>query len=190
MFIRHCLAACLFACSLSAQATTVTLPSDGSWQGFDVSDAIGPGDGLGWIDIDGQALGFSVSVGQGFTGRLTVVDTVFAGDVFSVSANGALLGNTSAAVNSYPDGVVVDPAAALANASYSRGVFQLRAGSYTITGRLASSALDGLGSPINATSGALNLTVSAVPEASTLAMLLAGLGLIVGVSPLLRRRAR
>ena len=185
MRFRSCLAASLLACALCAQATTIALPADGSWQGFDVSDAIGPGDGLGWIDIDGEALSFSFSIGQGFTGQLTVVDTVFSGDVFSVSANGVLLGITSAAVNSYPDGVVIDPVEALANASYSRGVFQFGAGSHTVSGRLVASALDALGNPINATAGALNLTVSAVPEVSTAALLLAGLGLL----PLLRRRA-
>ena len=140
--------------ALSAQAATLPLPADGSWQGFDVSAALGPGDGLGWIDIDGQPLGFSVSIAAGWVGQLTVVDTVFAGDVFSVSANGLPLGSTSAAVNTYPDGVLVDPAEALADSRYSRGVFQLGAGSYTLTGRLAASALDEQGSPINATSGA------------------------------------
>ncbi len=190
MFIRPCLAAGLLACALSAQATTIALPADGSWQGFDVSDAIGPGDGLGWIDINGEALSFSLTVAPGFVGRLTVVDTVFSGDVFSVSANGLLLGNTSPATSSYvANGVVTDPALALADAGYSRGVFQLAAGSYTVTGRLVGSAVDELGSPINATAGALNLSVSAVPEASAVAMFIAGLGLLAGLSPLLRRRA-
>lgn len=186
MFIRSCLAASLLACTLSAQATTVDLSADGSWQSFDVSDVLGPGDGLGWIDLDGQSLDFRFSIAAGSVGRLTVVDTVFAGDRFSVSANGQLLGTTSAAVNTYPEGVLVDPAAALADNRYSRGVFELNAGTYSVTGRLAASALDELGSPINATSGALSLSVSAVPEASTVAMLLAGLGLL----PLLRRRAK
>ena len=190
MFIRSCLAAGLLACALSAQATTIALPADGTWQGFDVSDAIGSGDGLGWIDINGEALSFSVNVAQGFVGRLTVVDTVFSGDVFSVSANGMLLGSTSPAVSSYvANRVVTDPALALGNDDYSRGVFELPAGSYTVTGRLVASAVDELNAPINATSGVLSLTVSAVPEASTVAMFIAGLGLLAVMAPLLRRRA-
>lgn len=188
MQIRHWFAAGLLGCALSAQAANLSLVADGAWNSFDVSDVLGPGDGLGWIDLDGDALSFSFTVASGFVGKLTVVDAVFSGDVFSVSANGALLGNTSAAVDSYVSGgnVGYDYDAALANSDYSRGVFSFGAGTYTVTGALAASAKDEFGQAINATNGALSLTVSAVPEASSLAMLLAGLGLL----SLLRRRAR
>jgi len=188
MQLRHWLAAGLLGCALSAQATDIALPADGAWNSFDVSDVLGPGDGLGWIDLDGNALSFSFSVAAGFVGQLTVVDAVFSGDVFSVSANGGVLGNTSAAVDSYLGGgnVGYDYDAALANSDYSRGVFNFGAGSYTVTGALVASAMDEFGQPINATTGALRLTVSAVPENGTLALLLAGLGLL----PALRRRAR
>lgn len=188
MQIRHWLAAGFLGCALSAQAADIPLAADGGWNSFDVSDLLGPGDGLGWIDIDGDALSFSFTVATGFVGKLTVVDAVFSGDVFSVSANGVLLGNTSAAVDSYASGgnVGYDYDAALANSDYSRGVYNFAAGTYTVTGALVASAKDEFGQAINATNGALHLTVSAVPESSTVAMLLAGLGLLT----VLRRRAR
>ena len=181
------IAALLLASNACAGAATVVLPGDGTWQGFDVSDVIGPGDGLGWIDLNGESLSFSVTIASGMVGRLTVVDTVFSGDVFSVTANGQALGTTSAApVHSYPAFGPTDYDTALANPDYSRGVFSLNAGSYAITGRLFTSALDDGGLALNATSGGLKLTVSAVPEPGTVALLLAGLGLL----PLLRRRLR
>jgi hypothetical protein len=187
MKLRHWLAAGLLGCALSAQATTITLAADGAWNSFDVVDVLGPGDGLGWIDLDGKTLSFSFTVGAGFVGTLTVVDAVFSGDVFSVSANGSSLGTTSAAVDSYVNGgnVGYDYDAALANSDYSRGIYNFSAGSYTVTGALVASAVDESGQPINATNGALNLTVSAVPENGTVALLLAGLGLLT----FLRRRA-
>ena len=113
---------------------------------------------------------------------------MFSGDVFSLAANGLQLANTSAAVNSFPNGsnVGYDYGAALADANYSRGSYSFGAGSHTVSGALVSSALDEMGVALNATNGAVNLTVSAVPETSTLASLLAGLGLLA----LLRRRAQ
>jgi hypothetical protein len=181
MHFRHLLAAGLLASALSAHATLTDVAADGRWYAFDVSIDQAPGYNLGWIDInDGSALGFSFSVADGFVGTLTVVDAVFSGDVFSVSANGLALANTSAAVDSFASGgnVGYDYDAALANSDYSRGVYRFGAGSYTVTGALFASAIDEFGQPLNATNGALNLSVAVVPEASTLAMLLAGLGLL------------
>ncbi len=188
---RHLLAAGLFALAgfISAQAATVTVLPDGGWNVFDVSDVGSSAGDLNWYDVnDGSALGFSFSIGDGQVGTLTVVDAVFSGDVFSVSANGTLLGTTSAAVNSFPAGsnVGYDFDLALADINYSRGIFKLGAGIYTVTGSLLSSALDELGAPLNATAGGLKLEVSAVPEPSTLAVVLAGLGLAGAYT---RRRA-
>jgi hypothetical protein len=104
-----------------------------------------------------------------------------------MQSNGTALANTSAAANSYPDSIGLDFDAAWAQPRYSRGSYVFSAGSYSVSGALAGSALDDLGAPINATVGAVQLQVSAVPEASTLSSLLAGLGLI---GFLLRRRAQ
>lgn len=188
MPFRHLLAAGLLASAVSAQATTIDLAADGNWNALDVSIDQAPGYDLRWVDInDGSTLSFNFTVAAGFVGTLTVVDAVFSGDVFSVFANGAPLANTSAAVGSYVSGgnVGFDYDAALANTDYSRGIYTFGAGSYSVSGALFSSALDDLDEPINATNGALSLTVSAVPESSTVALLLAGLGLLAS----LRRRA-
>jgi hypothetical protein len=64
--------------------------------------------------------------------------------------------------------------AALADPNYSRGVYSFSAGTYTITGDLARSALFG-GFALNATPGGLKLEIAPVPELSTGAMLLAGI---------------
>lgn len=180
------LSAGAFACA--AQATTIDLTPASGWQLFDVTPDLAADGGLGWIDIgDGSALSFSFSVASGTRAVLTVVDGGFSGDVFSVSSNGSALPFTSAASNSYPDSVGLDFDAALAQARFSRNRYVFDAGTYSVSGALAASALDDLGAPINATVGAVQLQVSAVPEASTLASLLAGLG-VLGF--LLRRRAQ
>jgi hypothetical protein len=176
------------ACACAAQATTTTLAADASWYLFDVTPDLAADSGLGWIDItDGSALSFSFDVAAGTKAVLTVVDGGFSGDVFSVRSNGAALANTSTASNSYPNSIGLDFDAALAQPNFSRGSYVFGAGSYSVSGALATSALDDLGAPINATVGAVQLQVSAVPEASTLSSLLAGLGLI---GFLLRRRAQ
>ena len=187
---HHHLLAALVAgtCACAAQATTVDLAADAGWHLFDVTPDLAADGGLGWIDIgDGSALSFNFSVAAGTQAVLTVVDGGFSGDVFSVRSNGAALANTSAAANSYPDSIGLDFDAALAQPRYSRGSYVFGAGSYSVSGALAGSALDDLGAPIDATVGAVQLQVSAVPEASTLSSLLAGLGLI---GFLLRRRAQ
>jgi hypothetical protein len=187
---RHLLAAGLLALAAmgSAHATDVTLTPNGAWNEFFVVDPafnLGNTD-LSWIDInDYSKISFSFTVAAGFHATVTVVDGAFSGDVFTVSANGAALGNTSAAANSYPVSTL-DYDAALASADFSRGVYGFHAGSYTVTGALFASALDGDGLPLNTTVGALKLEIAPVPEGSTLAMLLAGLG-VVGL--LARRRA-
>jgi hypothetical protein len=171
----------------SAHATDVTLTPNGAWNEFFIVDPafnLGNTD-LSWVDInDYSNIAFSFTVATGFHATVTVVDAAFSGDVFTVSSNGAALAPTSAAVNSYPASTL-DYDAALANANFSRGIYGFDAGAYTITGGLLTSALDSDGAPLNATVGALKLEIAPVPEVSSLALLLAGLG-AVGV--LIRRR--
>lgn len=172
-----------------AHATTLEASTDGNWNVFDIADVIAADGGLGWIDItDGSALSFSFTVAAGQMGSLTVVDAGFAGDTFNLTLNGSALAPTSAAVSSFAANTTVfDFDEALANADYSRGVYALTAGSYTLTGSLASSVFDDLGSPLNSTVGAFKVDVSPVPLPATALLMLNGLGALALV---MRRRAR
>ncbi len=180
------LCAAAMLCMASAQATTVSLNADGQWHAFNVSDIDSQSFGVEWIDNAnslspdfGSPLLFNFSIAAGYQGRLTVVDAGFAGDTFHVTNAGALLGNTSAVpLQDYataPDaGTNFD--AALGTPEFSHAVFTLGAGSYSIGGSLAQSVQAG-GLPLNATVGALRLTISSVPEPSTTLCFVAGLGL-------------
>lgn len=166
------------AAALPARATVVDVTDLGTWQIFDVADVLAADGGLGWIDIaDGSTLTFDFSVASGQTATLTVVDAGYAGDRFLVTSGTTVLGQTSMPGDSYPADVGLDFDAALADARYSRGVFTLGAGSYSVTGYLTRSVAVG-GVPLNTTVGALKLDVSPVPEPSALALLLAGLGAV------------
>jgi hypothetical protein len=179
------LTAVLFSSSLAAQATSFNLAPNDQWQTFGVDSFASVSGGNEWIDnVDtnapgyGSQLNFTFTIAAGFQGTLTVVDAALAGDTFNVFNNGNLLGATSAVpVQQYvtaPD-AGYDFDAALANVAFSRGVFTLGAGSYSISGVLAQSLmLDA--DPLNATAGAVKLSVSAVPEPSTAALVLAALG--------------
>jgi hypothetical protein len=188
---RTLLAASLLALAglTSAHAVTVAVPPGGGWQEFVVDDpqySI-PGSDFAWHDPDGNGdIAFTFTIAAGQFGTLTVVDGGFSGDRFHVVSNSVALADTSAAVNSYPVATYAFDDA-LADANFSRGLYIFHAGSYTVTGSLAASALDDTLAALNSTSGALKLEVTAVPEAPTLAMLMAGLG-VVGL--LARRRAR
>lgn len=183
MHVRHLLATMVVALAGigAAQATAVNLVA-GNWYDFNVDDALAPAAApLAWIDYaDNSLLSFQFTIATGNTGKLTVVDAVTAGEAFVVFSNGSTLGTTTftgtSAVN-----VGYDYDAALANPAFSRGIYTLQAGTYAITGRMVPSP-DG----INVTQGGLRLDVTPVPEASSLAMLLAGLG-VVGL--IARRRA-
>lgn len=170
------LAACLPLASVQAQA--VELQADGQWAEFYIDEMTAQGGGLGWIDTDtGLARSFEFSVPTGFTATLTVVDGGFAGDVFGLTLGGVPLGSTSAVGSAAGTAIGVDFDAALADVGYSRGVFTLQAGSYSLGGLLLQSAtFEGV--PINATVGGLRLQVSPVPEPGSLLMLLAGLPLV------------
>jgi PEP-CTERM motif len=179
-------AAC--AATHAAHATTVTPATDGTWYAFDV-DVAATGSPA-WIDLlDFSDLGFAFTVPTGGQALVMVVDAGFAGDSFEVwngmPGAGTLLSLTSAATNSYPNSVGLDFDTAFAGGQYSRAALTLGPGSYMITGRLATSALDDLGQPFDATVGGFSVTM--VPEPAAPASLLAGLALLAVA---LRRRAR
>jgi len=183
MFVRHLLTVCALVAAGASHAAVLT---EGQWAPFDVDESTALSFGLEWIDITtGSPLSFDFTIAAGYRGVLTVVDAGFAGDRFRVSDGGNLVGNTLPAVQSYPTSVGLDFDAALANPSYSRGVFEFGAGSHSVTGLLIESVtVDGVA--LNATVGGVQLSVSAVPEPTTLASLAAGLGLLALA---LRRRS-
>lgn len=185
MFPRHVLAAsALAAAALSApaHAADIALPADGAWHPFAVDSFLAPpATSLSWIDDSGAVLAFTFVVGAGAHATLTIVDAGFAGDVFSITNFGAAFGSTSSVpVGIYPASHDVggDFGAALADASFSRGIFGLDPGAYRVSGRLTQSVLfDGV--PLDSTLGAVRLAIAApVPEPESLALLLAGFGAI------------
>jgi hypothetical protein len=171
---KHLMAAAIAAAMIApaAHATTVALPGDASWADFTV-DAFSAQDfGNGWIDTnDGSALDFTFTVAAGMHGVLTVVDAGFAGDSFTITNFGNVIGTTSSVPAGQPVGAtVLDYDDALANPAYSRGVFTLAPGSYSISGSLLQSVFGDEG----ATSGGLRLSVTAVPEPANAALMFAG----------------
>lgn len=169
----------------AAQATTTELSVPGQWVEFNVDDMTAQSFGTEWIDFnDGSALSFTFTIATPM--ELRVVDAGLAGDSFNVSINGSA--DTTSAVPSviYSNSLVAttDFDAAWADANFSRGSFLLAApGTYTVTGSLLQS-VSNLGAPLNATLGAVML--APVPEPTTWALLLAGLG-VIGFAA--RRRA-
>jgi len=174
------------AFALPAHASNVPLPADNQWSQFSVDSALEPS--LSWIDDSGSPLNFDFNIGAGFVGTLTIVDAVFGGDTFKVTNFGNLLGGTSS-VPLADIGSAVDHGydfdAALADKSFSSAVFTLGAGSYHIGGFLDQSLLID-GQRLDATLGAVRLSVAPIPEPSTYAILLAGLA---AVGMVIRRRS-
>jgi hypothetical protein len=185
--VRFALAALSLATAftLPAHASNVPLAADNHWTLFSVDSALAPSPS--WIDDSGSPLSFDFDIAAGFVGTLSVVDGVFGGDTFTVTNFGNLLGSTSS-VPLADIGSAVDHGydfdAAFADSSFSHAVFTLGAGSYRIGGFLDQSLLFDE-QRLDATAGAVRLSVAPIPEPSTFAILLAGLA-VVGL--LARRR--
>lgn len=197
--LRSSFVAASFALSaIAAQAATVIpVAQDGSWNALTV-DALSTSavNALNWIDVDySSAAGDADTLSFTFTvtdkAILRVVDLYTAGDIFNVaitSAAGTQLLNTSA-VTPRDLGDAVLPfantaAEAWGNVDFSQLQVVLGAGTYTVTGSLLQSVTDG-GFALNSTAGSLSVT--AVPEPTGLALVLAAAGVVGLVS---RRRAR
>jgi hypothetical protein len=166
--VRTLLAAAIAAFAFNAHA--VSIATDGSWNEFDF-DAVGSS----LYDLGSLDTSFTFTLNQ--ASLLRVVDAVFSGDQFTIVANGNTLGTTSAPTVQEIDSIF-DAATAWNDSRFSKGEWSLAAGTYTITG---SATL----SPFN--SGFGYLSVTAVPEPESYAMLLAGLGLMGVIA---RRRNR
>jgi hypothetical protein len=195
---RHAAAAAVLwvACIASSHATVVALAADGQWNTFNVNDIDSLSHGVEWIDNAntlsphfGTPLEFTFTIQSGFKGTLAVVDAGFAGDTFTLSNFGQWLGKTSAVAPQSVDTaayVGTDFDAAMADAGFSHATFELAAGSYRIGGWLDQS-VSFEDAALDSTVGALKLSVAAVPEPTTWALLAFGLGAVVLAS---RRRAR
>ena len=174
---KHLMAAAIAAAMIApaAHATTVAIAGDGSWNEFAVDNFLAPDNG--WIDDTGAALNYTFTIAAGQHGTLTIVDAGFAGDTFAITNFGAALGSTAGVAPGTTDGPLeFDFDAALANPAYSHGVFTLGAGTYAISGALLQSVFDSAaGADLDATDGAVRLTISTIPEPSSTTLLLGGL---------------
>lgn len=197
--LRSSFVAAAFALSaVAAQAATVVpVTQDGSWNAFTV-DALSTSaaNALNWIDVDySSAAGNADTLNFTFTvtdkAILRVVDLYTAGDTFNVAitstAGTQLLGTSTVTARDLSDAVLPfasTAAEAWGNVDFSQLQVVLGAGTYTVTGSLLQSVTDG-GSALNSTAGGLSVT--AVPEPTSLALVLAAIGVVGLVS---RRRAQ
>ncbi len=110
-------------------------------------------------------------------GTLTVLDLFNSTDQFEIFNFGASLGLTSAPTSGASCGG--DIACALADSRYSIGIFNLAAGSYSITGTQT------LGT---AGAGVFQVASATVPEPGSTLLLVLGLGLAGGLLLVRRRR--
>ena len=192
-------AAAVALSAVAAQAATVVpMTQDGSWYAFTV-DALSTSaaNALNWIDVDySSAAGDADTLSFTFTvadkAILKLVDIYTAGDTYNLSITSASgttaytsssvaardLGDAVLTFNDSFDGAFAD------SANFSQLTLTLGAGTYTVTGSLLQSVTDG-GFALNSTSGGLSVT--AVPEPTSLALVLAAAGVVGVVS---RRRAR
>jgi hypothetical protein len=167
--VRTLLTAAIAALSLNAHA--VTVPTDGSWIQFDFDSA-----GSSLYDLSTLDTGFTFTLSQ--SSILSVVDLGFSGDRFNIFANGVSLGLTSAPVaQAANEDPIFDIPTALNDNRFSKGNWNLAKGNYTITGIAKDSPFDG---------GYGALSVVAVPEPESWALLLAGLGIVGTIA---RRRS-
>ena len=167
--VRALIAASLAALALNAHA--VDVPTDGSWIEFDF-DA----QGSSLYDLISNDTAFTFTVSQNSV--LRIVDAGFSGDRFSITVSSLGTTLTSAPVaQDVSEDPVFDAAAVWADSRFSKGSWALGAGTYTVTGVATASPFEG---------GFGYLSVTAVPEPESFAMLLAGLGLVGAIA---RRRA-
>lgn len=199
--LRSSFVAASFAFSaIAAQAATVIpVTQDGSWYAFTVDALSAQSGGVEWIDSDYdlsggagdfKALSFTFTVAD--KAILKLVDIYGAGDTYNLaitSASGTSAYTSSSVTardlndavlpfNASFDGAFAD------GANFSQLTLTLGAGTYTVTGSLLQSVTDG-GLALNSTAGGLSVT--AVPEPTSLALVLAAAGVVGVVS---RRRAR
>lgn len=204
LFNPRALSACALIAAFAAPAyaanialtTNAAQTGYGAWQEFNVSDTDALDYGVEWIDFAnsnspsfGTPLSFTFTIAAGEVGSFTVVDGGFAGDTFKLTNFGSDIGSTSGvtpAVYATATDTGNNFEAALSSPSFSNAVLTFGEGSYSVSGRLDQSVtMDGT-SPLNATLGAVRLTVAPIPEPSTYALLLGGLGFV----GLLARRRR
>lgn len=166
--VRVLIAAAIAALSLNAHA--VTAPTDGSWFEFDFDAA-----GSALYDLNTLDNSFSFTLAQ--SGVLRAMDVGFSGDRFEIFANGLSLGLTSVPfAQGSGDEPVFDITTVSTDNRFSKGSWNLAAGSYTITGVAALSPEGG---------GYGVMSITPVPEPESWAMLLAGLGMVGAIA---RRR--
>lgn len=150
--------------------------SAGTWNTFDFYDDI---DSAAWVDESLAPVAFDIVLTE--SALLKVVDVGLGGDRFEVFANGQSLGLTSQPSGDTGDtGMDLDFDAAYANDGWSRGVFTLGPGSYSITGRAVT-----FGTGVSAGTG--GVTLVPVPEPGTWALMGTGAILVAGA---LRRQRR
>lgn len=169
--VRALIAASLAALAFNAHA--VDVPTDGSWVEFDF-DA----QGSSLYDLISNDTAFTFTVSQNSV--LRIVDAGFSGDRFSITVSSLGTTLTSAPVaQGISEDPVFDAAAVWADSRFSKASWALGAGTYTVSGVATASPFGG---------GFGYLSVTAVPEPESFAMLLAGLGLVGAIAR--RRTAR
>jgi hypothetical protein len=162
--LRSVIAAVVAALSLNVHADIV-VPTDGSWAEFDF-DA----QGSSLYDLTTLDTGFTFELGQ--AGMLRVLDAGFSGDRFEILANGVSLGLTSLPVaQNVGEEPLFDTAELWNDSRFSRGEWQLSAGSYRLTG-IATLVPEGAGY------GYLSITNVATVDEPPLPVLLATIGLV------------
>jgi len=181
MFKKLSITALLLGLAMDASAETITI--DGLWHQFDVDSSVSTSGGLEWLDLENNALSFDFTLSA--PAILTVVDGGFSGDRYKIYNFGALLGETSTAINSYPGSLGLNFDSALADSNYSRANFFLAAGQHQITGLLSLSALDDNQNGLNASVGGISLT--SVPLPATVWLYSSGCAVMAMLS---RRRSK